>query len=575
MEVNIAQDKNNNHTMENKNLHMIPVTLQIFLLVIPFLLAGGIFLWQQSQKMFEQERLKFGQTLLMEAAVLEAGQIDGKKLSVNADLADKAYFAGRAERLQEETWLEIEGMSRGEGEEDYRTALFYGYFGKDGKKIFPILDMEPGKEIEPGNEEEAGKEQELEWVSRCIQSREAISFTYSREQKSYLALYVPVFSDAGLAVGAVKCSLEIEPFVQGARIMAQEISYLAIGSFSVTILAVMVMAAVFLRPIRQLKFFLKEVGEKGNVMHLHRRGYDEISELLEILSRMSENIHEYMSEVKRLQNRYRAFVPEELVLLLGKSDIREVKAGDQALCEGTLAVIPVGDSLKLPTAGCVEKRLQQMNRDLEQIIPEIEQSQGQILRFFQGGVLAFFPEKGNEAVVCIGRILQKLQANTTAFCSAAMDYRKIHLEVSGDDSRLQFTIHRKDWEEIKTLSTLAQKHHLAMVGGMGLDRKLKEEESPLFVRPLGRIRCSGEENTMELIELFAEKKEYTVQLIREMSQVFARGVDEFQQCHFREGRECFAQILRKNHNDHAARRYFILCDQRLCGENQGEKPYFD
>lgn len=527
---------------------MIPVTLQIFFFVLPFLFIGGVFMRQQSQKMFDRERLELGQNLLMEAAVLEAGQLEWKKLC--AGCADTSYVENRVNSVPE------------------GTPLLYGYFGRDKETCFCILDMG------------AGHAQEKDWVNRCIQGGKAVGASYDKEGKQYLALYIPVFSDDGSAAGAVKCSLDTGLFLNSSRRMAQRISRQVIICFSVIVFMIMGMLAVFLRPLRQLKFFLKEVGEKGNVMHLYCRGHNEISELLEILSRMSENIHEYISEVKRLQNRYRAFVPKELVALLGKSDIREVRAGDSALSEGTLAVISMGEFSRLQAECSAEELFAQINLGLAQIIPEIEKNRGQILRFFQGGLLVLFPGSGEAAVFCIGRVLQKLQAETRNPYYAAMDYRKIHLELSGDDTRLQFTVHRSDWEDIRALLLLAQQHNLAMVGGKGLERKLNEEHARIFVRSLGRVmrrgsRTGSEPDVLEIIELSAEKKENLVCMMKEMEDVYTRGIDAFYQGHFLEGRECFAQIVRKNHSDRAAQRYFILCDQRLCKEKEGEELCFD
>lgn len=540
---------------------VIPVVLQIFLLVLPFLFAGGVFMWWQSQKMFKEERLEFGKTLLMEAAVIEAAQLDEGKF--RAAKTDVAYFQDRISAISAQ--LESDGREQ-ITEKEYRTDLLYGYFATEQGQIYRILDM--------GTEDE----RETEWIRRCVQNKEGVCASYDKEEGHYLALYTPVFSKAGQVAGVVKCSLETEGFSVQARETARRISRPAILCFSIIVLAIMVMLMVFLRPVRQLKFFLKEVGEQGKTIHLRGRGQNEISELLEILSRMSENIHEYMGEVRRLQEQYRAFVPEELVQLLGKSDIREVNAGDAALCEGTLAVIHMGAFARLEAECPAEELFERINLGLAQMIPEIEESRGQILRFFQGGLMVLFPGEGGQAVNGIGRVLQKLREKTRDAYYAALDYKKIHLELAGDDSRLQFTVRREDWEDIQSLAQLAQKHGLMMVGGAGLARKLKEEQSPLFVRSLGKVilRSGGDgERETELIEFTADKKETIAPWIRETADLFEQGIREFYLGHFRESREHFAEILRKNHEDRAAQRYFVLCDQRLCGEGQGEALCFD
>lgn len=540
---------------------VIPVVFQIFLFVLPFLLAGGVFLRWQSQKVFEEERLEFGKTLLMEASAIEAAQLEAEKFG--RAKTDAAYFQARIEHIASRFGTETKEQNI---ESTYRTDLRYGYFAVENKEIYPILDRG------------SACEQEEEWIKQCAAAREGICASYTKEEEHYLAVYTPVFSSAGQVLGVVKCSLETGKFFMRSKEMAQRISRPAMYSFLVILLAMMLMLMIFLHPVRQLKFFLQEVGEQGKPKVLCGRGQNEISELLEILSRMSENIHEYRLAVSSLQERYRAFVPMELVHLLGKEDIREIHAGDAALCEGTLAVIRRGDFAGLQANFPAEEMIEEINLGMEQMIPEIEENHGEILRFFQGGLMVLFPGKGGEAVTCIGRVLQKLQEKTQTTYYAALDYQKISLELAGDDSRLQFTLRGKDWEDLQSLAQLAQTHGLVMVGGGGIARKLKEENSLLPLRFLGQVIKRGEgdkEKTLELIAFAAEKKERDILLFQETSPLFAQGLHAYYLGHFRESREYFAEIVRKNSEDRAAQRYFILCDQHLWGEKKEEPLCFD
>lgn len=154
---------------------VIPVVLQIFLLVLPFLFAGGVFMWWQSQKMFKEERLEFGKTLLMEAAVIEAAQLDEGKF--RAAKTDVAYFQDRISaisarlepdgREQPDSVEPSDSREQADGKEhpdsreqitekEYRTDLLYGYFATEQGQIYRILDM--------GAEDEG----ETEWIRRCV-----------------------------------------------------------------------------------------------------------------------------------------------------------------------------------------------------------------------------------------------------------------------------------------------------------------------------------------------------------------------------------------------------------------------
>ena len=57
-------------------------------------------------------------------------------------------------------------------------------------------------------------------------------------------------------------------------------------------------------------------------------------------------------------------------------------------------------------------------------------------------------------------------------------------------------------------------------------------------------------------------------------ELFLQGISRLRSCQVRDARECFAEILRKNGSDMAARRYFDVCDGILTGEREPEDTGF-
>lgn len=530
-------------------VHVFPVTLQIFVLVFLILMAGGVFAWRQNRKFFYEEQMETAWSVLWQAAVLEASQMDLEKFL--SEPVDLEYFKGRIKEKHHENWLDLEGVTRREEEEEYRTKLYYGYYSTGTQGAVLLAEMEEGTR------------EDLAWANQAMERREAVRSMYEHREKQYLAFYMPVLSESGQAVGTIKCSLETEKLKNRARQTAQSLSNQIFFGFFLITMVIMGMIAFFLRPLRQLKDFLREVGEGGNVKNLQCRGNTEISQLIEILSRMWENIQEYRKKVKWIENRYQPFVPKELVALLGKEDIRQVKAGDGVDCEGTLAVIQMEPFFGCSPDNQAEEMFEKIQQGMCVILPGIHKSQGLIVRFFPGGVLALFPKQGEQAAACMEQILEELKEKTKIPCSAAMDYRRIRLELAGDDSRMQFTVREEDLKELNRLVWFSGKYSLGMVAGRGFYEKLKEEGQERFVRCLGSFcREAGQEEPV-IYQLPNQRQEIGFARLKETKEDFSLGIQAFEMGRFREGRERFTRILRRNPDDRAAQQYFIWCDEEL------------
>ncbi len=530
-------------------IQVFPVTLQIFVLVFLILMAGGVFAWRQNRKFFYEEQMEAAWSVLWQAAVLEASQMDPEKFL--SEPVELEYFQDRIREKHYETWLDLEGVTRREEEEEYRTKLYYGYFSTGTQGAVLLAEMEEGTR------------EDLAWANQAMERQEAVCSIYEHREKQYLAFYMPVLSGSGQAVGTIKCSMDTEKLEDRARQTAQSLSNQIFFGFFVITMVIMAMIAFFFSPLRQLKDFLKEVAENGDVKKLRSRGNTEISRLIEILSRMWENIQEYRKEVAWIESRYQPFVPKELVSLLGKEDIRQVKAGDGAEWEGILAVIQMENFFDVSPDHQAEEMFEKIQQGMGVILPEIHKSQGLIVRFLQGGVLALFPKQGEQATACMEKILEELKEKTEIPYYIAMDYRRIRLELAGDDTRMQFTVREEDLREIKRLIWLSRQYGLGMVAGRGFYEKLKEEGRERFVRCVGSFGQESAQEKAVIYQLLNPGQALAFAKMEESKEDFSLGIRAFERGRFREGRECFARILRRNPDDRAAQQYFIWCDQEL------------
>lgn len=555
------------------HVQVIPITVKIAIAVVPVLLIGCTFIQQRSELIFYEKKLESGKSVLLDAVMLEAGKIDLEKLSQRP--VDVNYFEDRIYQKLMQTWGRIKGLSR-EKADRMQNHLKFGYFWAEEEEVYPILDTNyvttPAYAVL--------SEKEITMLNTCIQEKINVCGTYSWAGTEYLAAYSPVFSKDDsrdeVILGVVTCSLEIKELVRQAKEEARNLSLWVFQGLFLVVSAAIALLYISLRPLTLLKRFLKNVEENQQQNDLQVKGYNEVSELIGIFNRMAENIQDYMTKVGKIQKQYEPFVPDELVKLLGKKDIRDVEPGDRVQCRGSLAFIDMESFSRIQAETPADALVEQINQGLQKMIPHVRASEGQIVKFVQGGMLVLFPESEENAMLCMKKLLDDLHIVLPTPYYAGMDYREAELEVVGNKRRMEISVRAEDWRRSRCLQELSMRYGLGLVAAKSLIERINSQEKALgkeewYIRYLGWVYLSDQREETEVYELVGQEGE---EGFVQTAQIFDRGVYAFQQKQWQESREYFAEVLRINREDHASQHYFQLCDRKLCGEIE-EDCYFD
>lgn len=215
------------------------------------------------------------------------------------------------------------------------------------------------------------------------------------------------------------------------------------------------------------------------------------------------------------------------------------------------------------------------------MIPLADQYGGHIVRFLEGGLLMLFPGSAWSAAECTMKILERLEREEQVRYYGALDHRRVNLKVMGSRERMEFMIQGEDMEIVSGLWRLAAGSGSRHLCPGAWARKIQEEadgsgtDSPraeILFRALGSAETDG--CPVEMYELSASWEESQYRLKRETMELFLQGISRLRSCQVRDARECFAEILRKNGSDMAARRYFDVCDGILTGEREPEDTGF-
>ncbi len=557
----------------HRHMRVIPVTARTAAAAVLVLFAGGILVHARIQDIFSERRKETVREILSSAAVIEAAKVDGTRFE--GDQPDVNYFEQRITEKETLTW-KVSGLDS-QAVKNAQMEYTMGYFRVLGEDVYPILGYEyvttPARYTRPAGE--------LALIRLCMEKKQPVYGTYTEYGDTYMAVYAPVFDRNGMLAGLVKTEKDLESVEWRASSDTRELTgYILFGLF-LAAGAVILMIGLALRPLRQLSSFMDslEEGEEGGRLRI--RGHNEISEMLRIFDRMGENIRDYLYKVQRLQEKYGAFVPKDLVGLLGKEDIRQVEAGDAAVCEAAVVLINMQDFSGIRAVNTAGELFRLINRGLTEMIPLADRYGGHIVRFVEGGMIVLFPEDAVSAAECVMEILERLEGAAPVRYYASLDYRRVNLKVAGSRERMEFMIPGEDMAVVSGLWDLAAEYGIRALMSGAVAQRLPKELAPDGTgsprdgsRFLGSAETKKDGCALEVYELSAGWDETQYRLKDETRELFSLGISKLSSGQIRESRECFAGILRKNGKDMAARRYFDICDEILTGERKPEDACF-
>ena len=181
----------------------------------------------------------------------------------------------------------------------------------------------------------------------------------------------------------------------------------------------------------------------------------EISDLINVFNRMAGNIRVSLRRTRRLTDMFEPFVPEKLLRLFGKDDIRSLKPGDYTEVTGDLAYIRFRD------AAGKEQRTELMNEMSGILTDALGQDGGMILNFDAETMIILFPEgcgMKHTVEAYTGWIAGREQDPGTVLC---VDHRSLTVKLIGSTERMQLYIDDDD------LSGVRCAYHTAPAGEHG------------------------------------------------------------------------------------------------------------
>jgi class 3 adenylate cyclase/HAMP domain-containing protein len=379
----------------------------------------------------------------------------------------------------------------------------------------------------------------------------------------------PVYNSAGQVVGIYETGRDLNVLFQANRKIYDSIVQNILIITSILILVILVATYLLLSTVRKLRRSVIEMADGNWDAEVRVRSRDEVGDLGEQFNRMARHIRKYIEDITRISEASYRFVPQPFFRSLGKQGILDIQLGDQVQRSMPVMVVNLRNFYRLSQQLTPEENFNFMNSFLKRFGPLVRQEEGLISQYLGAGFMALYPgypEQALRTAVEVRRMLavynegRKRAGYVPVDVGIAIHQGPLMMGIIGEEQRWEGRVISEDVHLASVLERLSEPLGASILVTNDYFSKLRDPER-FRHRNLGRITPEGQEEAVELIDVYEGDPE-PMRLAKERTKtLFERGLMLCQEGRFYDARETFVEVLKLNRLDKAAKLYFYLCDE--------------
>ncbi len=438
-------------------------------------------------------------------------------------------------------------------------STLYKY--KDGK-IYIIMDDDDSVNMfKPFDVNEVNRD--------VVEKGGIVSWEIVDTNGNWLYALGPVYDSAGHIVGVYEIGKEMNGFLQHRKEMLANVAKVVAVVTFVIVLAFLILTFYLLSSIRSLRNSVSAMADGNWDVEVKVRTRDEVADLGERFNFMSGRIRNYIEEITKLSESYFRFVPRQFINYLGKEQIYEVELGDQVEREMSIMVANIRDFYKISKRLTPEESFHFINSFLKRIGPLVRDNEGLINKYLSSGILALFPNGTEQALQAALALRKELEAYNDELRQAGSEpidggvgihKGSIIMGIIGEEKRLEGNVIS---ENVNVATILERSTVLLGASILITENVLSSIQEPerYQYRNLGQIHLSGEDEALQLYDVYQGDFDRIRKLKDRTKADFERGIEFYQVGRFFDARECFVEVIKHNRQDLAAQLYFFICDE--------------
>lgn len=284
------------------------------------------------------------------------------------------------------------------------------------------------------------------------------------------------------------------------------------------------------------------------------------------LSKSKEQQYRLNQLLKRQSSSFERFVPDNIVKILGKQDITDVKLGDQVESRMSVMVVAINDFETLSESLAAPQVMSLINDTLGQCGPVVTQHQGFISNFLGERFVALFSDSGDEALAAALSIIElnedinlrrKDQNLTPVKLSIGIDTDIVQVGVVGDNHRMVSGVVGSQRQFSFALTKRNSLYNTRIL--ISENRYLSLADSGKYaLRLIDRMTPHGKQVPMSIYEVYEYAPDNFKEQINQHRSTFERAVIAYQMQRFEQAGQLFEQIL-EHCQDNVAKYFLQRC----------------
>lgn len=381
--------------------------------------------------------------------------------------------------------------------------------------------------------------------------------------------YAPILSPGGQYLGTL-CVDMADTDVRAALTRARNIAIaVGLGALLVSLVIAFLIGSFLTRAILSLDSVVRRFGDRDFTVRSDVRTHDEVGNLSVNFNNMAQIIQDYSARLESLLSAYGKFVPQDLLKLLQKESILDVKLGDQVARDMTVLFSDIRSFTTLSEVMTPAQSFAFINSYLTRVGPVIRQKGGFIDKYIGDAIMALFPggpADGIEAAIEMFRRVEEYNVgrNRAGYAPVSIGVGihtgKLMLGTVGEEERMDGTVISD------TVNLASRLEGLTKVYGARIittSQTLDQTDRRYSVRFIDRVQVKGKELSVDIFEVLDAELEYTRKIKLETLTVWNQAVQEYQSRNFELALRIFQEILRQNSADGAAVLYIERCNAYL------------
>ncbi len=324
--------------------------------------------------------------------------------------------------------------------------------------------------------------------------------------------------------------------------------------------------------LRKLRDAIRNISSGKWDTTINIKSNDEVGDLGKGFNIMAGYIRNYINEITELNKVYFKFVPNEFLKFLGKSNIVDLRLGDQVQRDMCILFSDIRSFTSLSETMSPEDNFNFINAYLRRVGPLIRHHHGFIDKYIGDAIMALFPEKTEDGLLAGIDMRKKLfeynekrksKGYVPIDIGVGINSGRIMLGIIGEEERMDGTVISDSVNLASRLEGLTKQYGAGIVISENVVNGIENFENKYSYRFLDKVKVKGKTKPISIYEVMDGSLEEEKKLKEKTKDDMMKAIEFYHNKELEKALKLFSKILKENPNDKAVSLFIKRCENYL------------